>query len=408
MLSHQPDSSAAGKTQLALQLSLSVQLPPSQGGLSGACCFISTRSGLPTPRLLQMSQLHPRIDSSFCTLDDIYTIHTGEFNILAHVLSATLPELIAEKQEGTKPVRLVIIDALTELFHSETKTSSTSLWERSKSIVQLSTLLHSLAAAHSIAVVVLNAVTDVFDHPSEFAASSQHEGTQPLGFSADVLYKEQARWFNRANSLPGEDRKQADLGLVWANQVNARLMLSRTGRRRYLDASEIRALKRRKFNDGDPEVDTNTNADDALLIRRLTVIFSSVSRPGSVDYVVTEGGISCFHDPSENTLSSPPPSLAPVPRAVAVSPPTVAASDDPIFDPEPNPLGSDVDPFQQAEDALPSSEPNVVQNDNPNEAAEQGPQDDEDMYWGDGDDDLYDKLYEASFNVSSNAPPSLT
>src|SRR6267154_2280313 len=46
--------SGAGKTQLALQLSLLVQLPVDQGGLNGSACYLTTSASLPTPRLIQL------------------------------------------------------------------------------------------------------------------------------------------------------------------------------------------------------------------------------------------------------------------------------------------------------------------------------------------------------------------
>ena len=135
---------------------------------------------------------------------------------------------------------------------------------------------------------MLNEVTDVFDR----------------GLGADVdncgglIYRDQARWFNRAHSLPGEDRKEACLGLVWANQVNARILLSRTGRRRYLGDFPSRREKHPKLVDschrgGEsscipvPQV----TEEQATLIRRLSIIFTSVGLPTSLDYIVTTGGL---------------------------------------------------------------------------------------------------------------------
>ena len=47
-------TSAAGKTQLCLQLSLTVQLPRQHGGLGGKAVFVSTEDAFPTKRLQQL------------------------------------------------------------------------------------------------------------------------------------------------------------------------------------------------------------------------------------------------------------------------------------------------------------------------------------------------------------------
>ncbi|KAK6091066.1 DNA repair protein xrcc3, partial [Batrachochytrium dendrobatidis] len=53
---------SAGKTQLALQLSLQVQMPFSMGGLDGGAMYISTDKNFPSVRLLELSSFskaHP-------------------------------------------------------------------------------------------------------------------------------------------------------------------------------------------------------------------------------------------------------------------------------------------------------------------------------------------------------------
>jgi hypothetical protein len=413
--------SAAGKTQFALQLSLTVQLPPEQGGQSGSACYITTRAKLATTRLLEIARNHPHLDPTTCGLSDIHTIHTPIPPMLQHVINVILPGFIeqASNSPGRRPIRLVVIDTLTELFHSESRTTSHSLFERSKTISELSASLHLLAARYDVAVVVLNEVTDVFDRDDILFSS---EGR------ADVLYRDQSRVLKGADSIPGEDRKQADLGLVWANQVNARLMLSRTGRRRYLDDNELRSIKRPKLDEEPRDIDMPSQSsqfEEAILIRRLTVVFSSVSQPGSVDYVVTEAGISCFRDVAERVPPQAPHLLLPPPSEIAAANPSSqlvqarhpssSRSSELEYDSEPNPLGSDADPFQQAHT---SDEP-LPSDDAPDQdasAASEGedskqeaprPQDDdiqsEDIYWGDEDenlDHLYNLVDDASLNVT--------
>jgi DNA repair protein RAD57 len=274
---------------MALQAALTVQIPPALGGLSGSACYLVTSSRLPTSRLLQISEAHPLLSPSVCGLANIHTLSAPNAPILTRILSETLPNFLKERTAHPSPIKLLVIDALAELFHVSAKTSSSTLVERSKNISEISTILHSLASTYQLAVVVLNEVSDVFDRSSRPGSGDQ----------TDIVYREQVRWFSRAHSIPGEDRKEACLGLVWANQVNVRILLSRTGRRRHQDEIEGWLSKQQKFGDGQnpPGARCPSSADDpTILIRRLSVIFTSVGRPRSLDYIVTIGGISTLPD----------------------------------------------------------------------------------------------------------------
>lgn len=273
--------SAAGKTQFALQLSLFIQNPPELGGLSGSACYLTTSSKLPTGRLLEMLQSNELLSPSNCSLEHVHTISTPTAPMLQHVLNDVLPAFVEQRASisSGKPVKLLVIDALAELFRSTDKTTTSTLVERAKHIAEISTLLHSLANVHHIAVLVLNEVADVFDR-----GQSSNE-------TSDLIYSQQSRWFNTCDSVPGENKKEASLGLVWANQVNARIMLSRTGRRRYFDDGEIQS-KRQKIEGQSTATSIVQNDSQVTSIRRLSIIFSSVSVPRSLDYVVTKKGIS--------------------------------------------------------------------------------------------------------------------
>lgn len=313
--------SAAGKTQLALQLSLFVQLPPEMKGVFGAACFLSTSWVLPTNRILEMVNTHPALSPALCGLADIHTLKVTTIPMLLHVLSQTLVAFMDDRlrpDSGQKHVKLVVIDALTELFHSESRTSSTSLAQRAKDIADISCLLHTLADKYNLAIVVLNEVADAFDRPiDQDAGHQQHE----------VLYRDQVRWFSRAHTIPGENKKEAALGLTWANQVNARVMLTRTDRMIYLEEDdEARAAKRRRLGreakaDVQP-ASVSGSQQGAVRLRHLTVIFSSVGLPGSLDYIVSEQGVvvvpeerhtSLFSAPSQPAVTSQPPIQLAVP-----------------------------------------------------------------------------------------------
>jgi DNA repair protein RAD57 len=216
---------------------------------------------------------------------------------LTEALSKLLPDFVEGKLKQhkldptTKLVRLVIIDALGELFHSSSKTSTQTLVERSRNITEISSHLHSISSKYSIVVLVLNEVVDAFDR------GSGNNEDPALGLS----YAEQSRWFGRAHSVPGEERKEASLGLVWANQVNARIMLSRTGRRRFLESGQI-SEKRQKMNSGPNNLGQPPKDSEHLeLIRRMSIVFSSVSAPRSLDYIVDVAGITVLAEEEVST-----------------------------------------------------------------------------------------------------------
>ncbi|KAK0483384.1 P-loop containing nucleoside triphosphate hydrolase protein [Armillaria novae-zelandiae] len=279
--------SAAGKTQLALQLSLLVQIPPRLGGLLGSTCYLTTSSVLPTVRLLNILDAHPLLSPSLCGLHDVHTMSCPTIPVLIHVLSGTLPQFVDSKLADpvSKPVKLLVIDALGELFHTTDKTTTQTLVQRSRDITEVSSLLHILSSKYKIAVLVLNEVVDAFDR-------------EPVQVNDNnVSYSDESRWFGRGDSIPGEDRKEASLGLVWANQINARIQLSRTSRRRYLQDSFPE--KRLKLDDSSVGgASKSSESDQATLIRRLSIIFSSVSSPASLDYTVGPAGISVLPDDS--------------------------------------------------------------------------------------------------------------
>ncbi|KAH6918876.1 P-loop containing nucleoside triphosphate hydrolase protein [Coprinopsis sp. MPI-PUGE-AT-0042] len=281
--------SAAGKSQLALQLSLAVQNSPDYGGISGACCYLTTSSQLPTGRLAQILESNPSLPEKNCNLSNVHTIKIGTIDMLTSVLTNLLPGFIQQHLTSSHPVKLVIIDALTELFHSADKTSKSSLFDRSKELNKLSSTLHALATMHNIAVVVINEVADRFERGASTSGNP----------NAELVYSEQSRHFNTCDSVPGENTKEASLGLVWANQVNVRILMSRTRRRRYVDPNELQHKRARLPSPGPPPSEISTTEEQATLIRRMSIVFSSVCPSTSMDYIIAQKGVVVLsHDSS--------------------------------------------------------------------------------------------------------------
>ncbi|KZV80734.1 P-loop containing nucleoside triphosphate hydrolase protein [Exidia glandulosa HHB12029] len=277
----------AGKTQLALQLALMVQMLPRLGGVSGSCCYLSSWKELPTSRLQQLIDLHPMIRGSTCTLDHLHFRRTETISALLNVLEGPLVQLIQGCRD-TMPLKLLILDDFTSLFRTDKtdKATSGSLIDRSRDLAEVSALIHQLAIEHNLAVIVVNEVVNVF------------EPEAPAPVQSEPTYRAVSPWFNTAANVPGEDAREPALGLSWANQVNVRVFFSRTGRRRILDVPMSDA-KRQKFAQETGRLPHEIQpSDEPVLIRHMSVIFSSVAAPSSVDYVITDEGVSSEGEPS--------------------------------------------------------------------------------------------------------------
>jgi len=303
-----------------MQLSLLVQLPSELGGLSGSTCYLTTDIELETRRLDELSRTHPLLatSSTRCTLDDINTIRTPTVDLLASVLRISLPQFIeASSAPGRRPVKLLVIDCIADLFLALEKTTTATLVERSRNLNELSSLLHSLASNHQIAVVIINRAQDIFDWSDGGVRDSGDTPNQ-------LVYRDQSRWFGSADSMHEERGKEAMLGLAWANQINARIMFTRTSRERRTEdirGAEERSSKRRRVS---LEHFTNVHSSSSplgsgssavstekILVRRMTVIFSSVSPPCSVDFVVTPEGVFGLEDSLTTGLLDPSPQRTP-------------------------------------------------------------------------------------------------
>ncbi|KAG8906124.1 hypothetical protein FRB99_007514 [Tulasnella sp. 403] len=288
-------ASASGKTQLALQLSLTVQLPKEDGGVAGSSCYITTHSNLPTERLNQILQQNPLL-SNKTSLSDIHTCSVATYEALQYYLREGVLGLMNELQKSPdrKPLKLIIVDSVAAPFRSA---SELNAFVRTKRLGEISKLLHHLVSTYNLAAVIINDVTAVFE--------PNHSIKSELSHPAELLYSEQSRWFLRPDDTYLDEKQDAALGLVWSNQINARLFLSRTGRTTAWDEEEAeaeqeqeRARKRRRIEWNFPgtqssvvsTVALNSKRVQMVLLRRVDVVFSCFSPARSVDFVITPSG----------------------------------------------------------------------------------------------------------------------
>ena len=325
-----------------------MQLPVTQGGLNGSACYLTTSTGLPTPRLIELLHEHPLLASSHCNLDNIQTSVTKSVDSLLYVLSEVLPALMASANARSMPLKLLVIDSLAELL-LEDKATTATLADRSRNLSAIAAQLHALAATRQLAILAINRVTDVWERRTD---------ADP-GLPGELIYAEHARIFGRAEGAS----KSAALGLVWANQINVRVMLARTVRRRALPAeSSNRDRKRLRAEDGVAVV----RADD-VVVRRLSVVFSAVCAPAEVDFIITSRGVETCVDDQEPGGAMGPSALSTAALALATN-----VAHPPLSEVSPLDVGSvvgDLQPPQLGDEPVGGPE-----------------EDEEDAYWRDVDD----------------------
>lgn len=270
-------NSGIGKTQFLLTLLLAVQLPPSLGGLSKSALYISTEASLSTSRLSQLLSSHPRLcnlpELSKPSLSRIHAIQVPDLEAQEHILRFQVPVAIKRYNVG-----LLIIDSIASNYRAEmdvlpaksalalqlpqpakASNSIAILGERRAHLVKLGTLLRDLAREHGIAIVCSNQVADRFERgyagvaqaqqivassmPAAASASaaatvgSIHECRAQATSESSLSLDHQQRFFTGWGDRPfdvagggaGADKTPA-LGLVWSNQIAARVALVREGR----------------------------------------------------------------------------------------------------------------------------------------------------------------------------------
>jgi DNA repair protein RadA len=106
----------SGKTQIAHQLAVNVQLPPDKGGLNGSAVMIDTENTFRPERIREMAE-----GVSFDYHEVLQHIHVARaYNSNHQILLVDKAEQLAEELLNTeKPVRLLIIDSATAHFRSE-------------------------------------------------------------------------------------------------------------------------------------------------------------------------------------------------------------------------------------------------------------------------------------------------
>ncbi len=142
---------SSGKSQVAFQLSVNVQLPKEKGGLDGKVVFIDTEGTFSAERIKQMAEAQG-MDAKQ-VLENIFHIRAedSEHQI---VIVEKLDSLIEREN-----VKLIVVDSLTSHFRAE-YAGRGSLGERQQKLNRHVHKLQKLADKYNLAVYFTNQVMD--------------------------------------------------------------------------------------------------------------------------------------------------------------------------------------------------------------------------------------------------------
>ncbi|ALM76071.1 DNA repair and recombination protein RadA [Thermococcus barophilus] len=144
----------SGKTQIAHTLAVMVQLPPEEGGLNGSVIWIDTENTFRPERIRQIAE-NRGLDPDE-VLKNIYVARAYNTNHQM-LLVEKAEEIIKEKLNTDRPVKLLVVDSLTSHFRSE-YVGRGALAERQQKLGKHLADLHRLANLYDIAIFVTNQV----------------------------------------------------------------------------------------------------------------------------------------------------------------------------------------------------------------------------------------------------------
>ncbi|XP_055386581.1 DNA repair protein XRCC3 [Condylostylus longicornis] len=144
-----------GKSQILMQLCLTVQLPEKNGGFQKKAVLIYTEGKFPTIRLTQIAtqyaQKYQMITEDF--LDGIFIQLIKNTDMLMSCLSNQLLKILE-----TNPIGIIVIDSIGSIFRMETEYS-----ERAAKLTLLGHRLTEIVQKYNCVVVCSNQVASVDD-----------------------------------------------------------------------------------------------------------------------------------------------------------------------------------------------------------------------------------------------------
>lgn len=152
--------SSTGKSQLLMQLGLTVQLPKSHGGIEGKCVFITTEGDLTTQRIQEMIDENPIYNDQHAHISqkNIFTVSCNDLTSQEHIMNVQLPILL-DRHKGD--IKLIVIDSISHHLRVELESKSFRNSQVNRFYIErLAERLLFLANKHDLAVVVANQVGD--------------------------------------------------------------------------------------------------------------------------------------------------------------------------------------------------------------------------------------------------------
>lgn len=141
----------SGKSQIAMQLAVNVQLPLDKGGLDGCCVFIDTENTFRPERIRQIAESRGLDPNKVMKNIMVARAFTSDHQML---LAEKVSDLIKEKK---LPIKLIIVDSMTGLFRSEYAGRGTLATRQQKLNRHIHTL-QKLADLHNISIYITNQV----------------------------------------------------------------------------------------------------------------------------------------------------------------------------------------------------------------------------------------------------------
>lgn len=332
--------SSTGKSQLLMQLALSVQLSESAGGLGGKCVYITTEGDLPTQRLESMLSSRPAYEKLGITQSNIFTVSCNDLINQEHIINVQLPILL-ERSKGS--IKLVIIDSISHHLRVELQNKSFRESQENKNYLdRMAEKLQILAHDYSLSVVVANQVGDkpltnssvahkayVTDYDyqlgwlvgwknSTILYRQMHSLLGANSNNDDILSDDEdymliERVMNTVNdrgydfssqnknppitenktlgrhplSLLNQQKKKRkfdyrvpNLGLTWSNHVSTRILLQKS-----FKASTI-------IQRGEAHLYKGSDSASFWQVKRtMKVVYSTFAKPGQIAYLITKRGI---------------------------------------------------------------------------------------------------------------------
>ncbi|XP_024873415.1 DNA repair protein XRCC3-like isoform X1 [Temnothorax curvispinosus] len=145
-------AAGTGKTQLALQLCLTVQLPITAGGLGAGAIYICTETAFPSKRLQQLLENSEIAKTHPVNGDVIFVSHVATIEELVVCLQRRVPMLMNARKIG-----LLIIDSIAAPYRVEDWKEQ----QQGKSKRLIGRQLHELCKNDDLCVICINQVSAV-------------------------------------------------------------------------------------------------------------------------------------------------------------------------------------------------------------------------------------------------------